>query len=185
MRERIRRDRHLTAEEAARLREARAEFASRPSESQLLASGEYVGPMSIEEFMNWREGAGSAAGEPASGRHCRLRRTYFRDCCGERRLGIGGSAFCQRAARHHAGSRRQDRRASWLGPRACARRVTLMLLPARLRQLAQILQRLVQLRRIRAGLPAAAVATGEELQFFVVLAGLQAPPGTRTQRAVQ
>jgi len=60
MGERIRRDRHLTAAEAARLREARAEFAGRPSEAQLLASGEYVGPMSTDEYLSWRKGAGSA-----------------------------------------------------------------------------------------------------------------------------
>jgi hypothetical protein len=60
MRERIRRDRHLTAEEAARVREARAEFDNRPSEAQLLASGDYVGPMTVEEYLSWRKGAGSA-----------------------------------------------------------------------------------------------------------------------------
>ena len=60
MGERIRRDRRLTAEEAARLRKVRAEFAERPSQDQLLASGDYVGPMSIEEYLSWREGSGSA-----------------------------------------------------------------------------------------------------------------------------
>jgi len=60
MAERIRRDRRLTAEEAARARDARAEFADRPSEARLLASGGYVGPMSIDEYLSWRKGAGSA-----------------------------------------------------------------------------------------------------------------------------
>lgn len=60
MSERIRRNRTLTAEEVARLREARAEFSGRPSKAQLLESGEYVGPMSIEEYLIWRNGAGDA-----------------------------------------------------------------------------------------------------------------------------
>jgi len=58
MPDRIRRNRRLTAEEAARLREARAEFAARPSKAQLLRSGQYAGPMSIEEYLSWRKGAG-------------------------------------------------------------------------------------------------------------------------------
>jgi len=58
MPERIRRNRQLTAEEASRLREARAEFAARPSKAQLLRSGQYAGPMSIEEYLSWRKGAG-------------------------------------------------------------------------------------------------------------------------------
>ncbi len=58
MPQRIRRDRTLNAEEAARLREARAEFAGRPSKAQLLESGQYAGPMSIEEYLSWRKGAG-------------------------------------------------------------------------------------------------------------------------------
>ena len=59
MGERVRRDRYLTAEEVERLRNARAEFSDRPSRDKLLASREYVGPMSIEEFLSWRAGAGS------------------------------------------------------------------------------------------------------------------------------
>ena len=58
MPERIRRNRRLTAEEASRLRDARAEFAARPSKAQLLRSGQYAGPMSIEEYLSWRKGAG-------------------------------------------------------------------------------------------------------------------------------
>jgi hypothetical protein len=57
---RIRRDRKLTAEEAARIREARAEYASRPSQRQLVESGEYAGPMSLDEYLAWRKGAGDA-----------------------------------------------------------------------------------------------------------------------------
>lgn len=58
MPERIRRNRKLTVEEAARLREARAEFSARPSRSKLLQSGEYAGPMSLEQYLTWRKGAG-------------------------------------------------------------------------------------------------------------------------------
>jgi hypothetical protein len=58
MPERIRRDRRLTAEEAERLRAARAEFDARPSKSELLASDEYVGPMSVGEYLEWRQGSG-------------------------------------------------------------------------------------------------------------------------------
>jgi len=58
MGERIRRDRKLNAEEVARLREARAEFSGRPTKAHLLQSGQYAGPMSIEEYLSWRKGAG-------------------------------------------------------------------------------------------------------------------------------
>ena len=58
MSERIRRNRKLNPEEVARLRQARAEFSNRPSRAQLLQSGEYVGPMSIEEYLAWRKGNG-------------------------------------------------------------------------------------------------------------------------------
>ena len=58
MSDRIGRNRKLTAEEATRLREARAEFAGRPSKAQLLESGLYAGPMSIEEYLSWRKAAG-------------------------------------------------------------------------------------------------------------------------------
>ena len=58
MAKRIRRDRRLSSEEAERLRTARAEFDGRPSKSELLTSDEYTGPMSIEEYLEWRKGAG-------------------------------------------------------------------------------------------------------------------------------
>jgi hypothetical protein len=58
MGQRIRRDRKLTAEEAAKLRDARGEFDSRPTKSKLLESGEYAGPMSMEEYLSWRKTAG-------------------------------------------------------------------------------------------------------------------------------
>jgi len=58
MPKRIRRNRRLNAGEVARLREARAEFSGRPSKAQLLQSGDYAGPMSIEEYLSWRKGAG-------------------------------------------------------------------------------------------------------------------------------
>lgn len=60
MTHRIRRDRKLTPDEVARLRTARAEFADRPSQSKLLASDRATGPMSIEEYLAWRERAGNA-----------------------------------------------------------------------------------------------------------------------------
>lgn len=58
MPKRIRRDRRLTAEEAERLRAARAEFDARPSKSELVASDEYAGPMSVGEYLEWRQGSG-------------------------------------------------------------------------------------------------------------------------------
>ena len=59
MPKRIPRNRKLSAEEATRLRAARAEFADRPTKSQLLATDDYAGPMSIEEYLEWRQGSGS------------------------------------------------------------------------------------------------------------------------------
>jgi hypothetical protein len=58
MRERTQRNRRLSAGEVAGLREARAEFSARPSKAQLLQSGQYAGPMSIEEYLTWRKGSG-------------------------------------------------------------------------------------------------------------------------------
>jgi plasmid maintenance system antidote protein VapI len=60
MSDRIRQNRKLTPEEAARLRKIRAEFVSRPSKAALLKSGDFAGPMSIEEYLSWRKGAGDA-----------------------------------------------------------------------------------------------------------------------------
>ena len=60
MSERIRRQQKLKPDEVARLRAARAEFADKPSQAKLLKTGEYAGPMSLEEFLNWRKGAGDA-----------------------------------------------------------------------------------------------------------------------------
>jgi Helix-turn-helix len=60
MSHRVRRERKLTAEEAARIRQARAEFADRPSQDKLLTTGRAAGPMSIEEYLAWREQAGDA-----------------------------------------------------------------------------------------------------------------------------
>jgi hypothetical protein len=58
MPERVIRNRELTAQEAACIREARAEFSTHPSQAELIESGEYAGPMSIEEYLTWRKGAG-------------------------------------------------------------------------------------------------------------------------------
>jgi hypothetical protein len=60
MAKRMRRERKLSAEEAARLRAVRTEFSGRPSQAELLASGEYEGPMSIDEYLRWRAGSGDA-----------------------------------------------------------------------------------------------------------------------------
>ena len=60
MAKRMRRERKLSAEESARLRAVRAKFSGRPSQAELLASGEYEGPMSIDEYLTWRAGSGDA-----------------------------------------------------------------------------------------------------------------------------
>jgi hypothetical protein len=60
MTDRIRRKQKLTSEQAERFREVREEFAARPSKTELLASDEYVGPMSIDEYMAWRDGTGNS-----------------------------------------------------------------------------------------------------------------------------
>ena len=54
------RKRKLTTAEVARDKAIRARFAKRPNKSQLLASQEYAGPMSIEEYMTWCAGKGDA-----------------------------------------------------------------------------------------------------------------------------
>lgn len=54
----IRRDRYLTHEEFARDEAARKEFADRPTERELLESGRCIGPLTMEEYTEWREGAG-------------------------------------------------------------------------------------------------------------------------------
>lgn len=60
MPERIRRTQKTKPEEAARLRAVRAEFQDKPSAAKLLQSGEYAGPMSLDEYLSWRKGAGEA-----------------------------------------------------------------------------------------------------------------------------
>ena len=60
MAHRLRRTSKLTAEEAARLRQARSEFATAPTKAALLESGEYAGPMRLEEYLQWRKSAGEA-----------------------------------------------------------------------------------------------------------------------------
>ncbi len=54
MAQHITRQRRLNGEEAARDKAVRAQFAHHPSKRQLIASGEYVGPMSLEEYLAWR-----------------------------------------------------------------------------------------------------------------------------------
>jgi hypothetical protein len=46
--------RRLTDAEAARDRQIRARYVDRPSKAQLLAAGDHIGPMSIEEYLEWR-----------------------------------------------------------------------------------------------------------------------------------
>jgi hypothetical protein len=60
MPERERRKRRLTAIEAAELQTIRQAFADRPSKAKLLATGDYSGPMSVEEYLSWRKGSGDA-----------------------------------------------------------------------------------------------------------------------------
>ncbi|MFM9963360.1 MAG: helix-turn-helix domain-containing protein [Planctomycetaceae bacterium] len=60
MSERIRRQQRLTPEEVARLRAVRAEFKDKPTQATLLQSGEYAGPMSLDEYLSWRKSAGEA-----------------------------------------------------------------------------------------------------------------------------
>jgi hypothetical protein len=57
---RIIRDRRLTADEARRDQAARAPFARRPSKQELLATGDYFGPMRIDEYLTWRRGDANA-----------------------------------------------------------------------------------------------------------------------------
>lgn len=45
----------LDPAEVAQQRAVRAEFADRPTKAQLLASGNYSGPMSLEEYLDWRK----------------------------------------------------------------------------------------------------------------------------------
>lgn len=58
MSEHIRRGRTLSADEVASLRAARADFDGRPTKAELLASGQFAGPMSIDEYLAWRKGLG-------------------------------------------------------------------------------------------------------------------------------
>jgi hypothetical protein len=60
MGKRVYRKQRLTPSQAARDREVRSRFAGRPSKSQLLASGDYVGPMSLEEYFAWRDARADA-----------------------------------------------------------------------------------------------------------------------------
>ncbi len=55
MQKRIQRQTMLSPDDAAHARKIRAEFASKPSKSQLLRSGDYLAPMSIEEYVQWRK----------------------------------------------------------------------------------------------------------------------------------
>jgi hypothetical protein len=54
MTRRIVRKRRLTPEEMAHDRAVRAQFAHHPGKKELAASGEYIGPMSLEEYLEWR-----------------------------------------------------------------------------------------------------------------------------------
>lgn len=58
MAKRLRRKRHLTAEEAARYETIRNEFADRPTRQQVVESGDYAGPMSLDQYLTWRKSAG-------------------------------------------------------------------------------------------------------------------------------
>jgi hypothetical protein len=56
----VHRKQYLTDEEVARDEQIRRRLASRPSPAELMASGEYVGPMSIEEYLAWHKGRSDA-----------------------------------------------------------------------------------------------------------------------------
>jgi hypothetical protein len=56
----MRRKVRLNDAEVARDNEVRAMFSQRPTKSQLLETGDYAGPMSLEEFLAWRSGKTSA-----------------------------------------------------------------------------------------------------------------------------
>ena len=55
MAKRIIRDRRLTTEESLQQRQIREEFAERPGLDKLLGSGDFIGPMTIDEFLVRRE----------------------------------------------------------------------------------------------------------------------------------
>ena len=95
MHERIQRDRELNPEEAAQLRKARTEFAQRPSKTQLLESGEYVGSMSIKEYFSWRKGAGGAGGKAWVGSAVKLSLANKNDG----RCSIRATSFVHRGGR--------------------------------------------------------------------------------------
>jgi hypothetical protein len=57
---RIVRTEKLSPEEVAQQRVVWAEFDKRPTRSRLLASGDYAGPMSLEEYLDWRKGQSEA-----------------------------------------------------------------------------------------------------------------------------
>jgi len=56
--EHIDRKRKLTKAEAERYNAVRAQFAHKPSEAEFRASADYVGPMSLEEYLVWRSSNG-------------------------------------------------------------------------------------------------------------------------------
>lgn len=60
MAKRVIRSRRLTPEESARDQAIRKQFAGRPGKKDLLATGEYAGPMSLEEYTAWRRGEARA-----------------------------------------------------------------------------------------------------------------------------
>ena len=126
MPKRIRRNRKLNAEEVARLREARAEFSGRPSKAQLLQSGDYAGPMSIEQYLSWRKGAGDVP--LARQLQAAIAST------GQSRYSIAQASgvaapvlqrFVGRPSRDHAGDGRQTGRLPGRGPLARAPQRTL------------------------------------------------------------
>jgi hypothetical protein len=54
------RTRFRTPEEVAQDEKIRKAFAHKPSKADLIAAGDYVGPMSIEEYLAWRRGEAEA-----------------------------------------------------------------------------------------------------------------------------
>jgi antitoxin component HigA of HigAB toxin-antitoxin module len=57
--QRIVRKHRLTSDEVAHDRAVRDQFARHPSKKTLIATDEYIGPMSVDEYLEWRRGKSS------------------------------------------------------------------------------------------------------------------------------
>jgi hypothetical protein len=57
--QRVVRKHRLTSDDVAHDRTVRDRFARHPSKKALIATGEYIGPMSVDEYLEWRRGRSS------------------------------------------------------------------------------------------------------------------------------